>query len=239
VACHAEIRHADAVVVGSATWARGPLPAFAGASYEGAVRASLLAYKERGRHEVREVLVDLLFRAGMRARAVGCLPTAVFLVPVPSRGAVTRVRGHDAVWLLTKRIARRLRANGVRAHAARALTHARRVADQSGLSAGQRHANLGGALRVRRRRPGGGRLRGAAAMIVDDIVTTGATSAEAARALAAAGARPIGVLAVAATPRRRPAQTDHGTDRSPHRPITWEFPVGPNGRCTPRSGGLG
>ena len=64
------------------------------------------------------------------------------------------------------------------------LRQRRVVADQAGLSARQRLANVAGALEV----PGGagGCWRGGQAVLVDDLMTTGASLAEAARAVAAA-----------------------------------------------------
>jgi hypothetical protein len=62
------------------------------------------------------------------------------------------------------------------------------VADQSGLNSRQRLDNLAGALTVA---PGGARLLdgGARVVLVDDLMTTGASLAEAARALRAASAQ--------------------------------------------------
>ncbi|KIF72634.1 phosphoribosyltransferase, partial [Streptomyces sp. AcH 505] len=55
------------------------------------------------------------------------------------------------------------------------------VADQAGLGARQRQANLSGALEVA---VGGARLlESGRAVLVDDVMTTGASLAEAARAL--------------------------------------------------------
>ncbi|KOU23244.1 hypothetical protein ADK52_19260, partial [Streptomyces sp. WM6372] len=75
----------------------------------------------------------------------------------------------------------------------------RGVAGQGGLGARERRENLTGALGVCR---GGGAWFPAAARIVlvDDLITTGATLAEAARALRAASIGPVAGAAVVAAP---------------------------------------
>lgn len=72
------------------------------------------------------------------------------------------------------------------------------VADSCGLSIADRGANLGN--RMSAHAPSASVDR--EVLIVDDIVTTGATLAEAARALEAAGWRVSGAAVVAATRRR-------------------------------------
>jgi hypoxanthine phosphoribosyltransferase len=71
------------------------------------------------------------------------------------------------------------------------------MADQAGLTARQRLANVSGALEVR---TGGARLlAGGRTVLVDDLMTTGATLVEAARALSAVtrpGTGPDSVRAV-------------------------------------------
>jgi predicted amidophosphoribosyltransferase len=79
------------------------------------------------------------------------------------------------------------------ARTAALLVQARDVQDQAGLGTAARTINLAGALRARRR------LDGLDVVVVDDVVTTGATLAEAARALTAAGARVRGAAVVAMT----------------------------------------
>ena len=171
----------------------------------------LLAYKERGRQSLRHELGGALFVACLAALVCGVAdvsvaariepcPGPVHLVPVPSRRATVKARGHDAVRGLADIAAADLRRVGVRARASPVLRQARLVADQAGLDVAARAANQAGALAVRR--PGS--IRGQAVIVVDDIVTTGSTAAEAARALAEAGAVVLAVAAVAVTPRRRP-----------------------------------
>jgi predicted amidophosphoribosyltransferase len=178
----------------------GPLPVFAAASYDGCVRAMLLAYKERGRRDVRADLASALTRAAVIAASDGLLASSALLVPVPSSRVAVRERGYDAIGLLARAAARELRRRGFGSRAAPVLSHARAVADQAGLSVGRRRSNLAGALTVPRRRDRDRVLR-QPVVVVDDIVTSGATVAEACRALTQAGAAVTAVIAVAGTPR--------------------------------------
>ncbi|MFE5495018.1 ComF family protein [Streptomyces virginiae] len=156
----------------------------AAAPYEGAVRAVLLAHKERGALPLAGVLGAAL-AAAVLAGGPGPERGELALVPVPSARRQVRARGHDPARRIALAAAGRLRRAGVPARVAPVLGLRRAVADQAGLGARQRRENLAGALAVRR---DGARLtRGAGIVLVDDVVTTGATLAEAARAVRAAG----------------------------------------------------
>ncbi|MFD8634835.1 ComF family protein [Streptomyces sp. NPDC059533] len=165
----------------------------AAAVYEGPVRAVLLAHKERGALPLAGALGRALAAAVL---AGGAGPGAgsgeasgeegeLVLVPVPSARRRVRARGQDPARRIALAAAGRLRRAGVPARVAPVLRLRRSVADQAGLGAGQRRENLAGALEVRR--DGVRAVAGAAVVLVDDLVTTGATLAEAARALRAAG----------------------------------------------------
>ena len=157
-------------------------PLVAAAAYDGVVRSLLLAHKERGRLALAAPLGQAL------AGAAAVHGRGALLVPVPSSSAAVRARGHDHARRLAATAARRLGARVLPV-----LVHARGVEDQSGLDAAARAANLAGALQARRP------LDGLVVVVVDDVVTTGATLAEAARALTAAGATVRGAAVVAAT----------------------------------------
>jgi predicted amidophosphoribosyltransferase len=171
----------------------------AAAAYDGPVRAMVVAHKEHGRYQLAVALGEALAVA-----VAGGLATAgtraAWLCPVPSTPARVRARGHDPLGRITAVCARRLRRRGYDVRVATALRVNRRLADQSGLDAVQRAANLAGALAVRR--GWAQRLAGQPVLAVDDVLTTGATLAEACRALRAAGVRVTGCAVVAATPRR-------------------------------------
>ncbi|MYX96701.1 ComF family protein [Streptomyces sp. SID486] len=155
------------------------------APYAAEVRELLLAHKERGALALAGPLGTALagaVRAGLGADAgPGTGPGSVLLVPVPSARWAVRARGHDPVRRMALAAAGELRRTGTPARVASVLRQRRAVADQAGLDARRRLANLGGALEVT---AAGGRLLGAGrAVLVDDLMTTGATLAEAARAL--------------------------------------------------------
>lgn len=166
------------------------LPAVhAAARYADEVRAALLAHKERGALALARPLGAAL--AGAVRAGVGEVgwgegeapqsPGDLLLVPVPSTRAAVRARGHDPARRIALAAAGELRRAGVPARVAAVLRQRRAVADQSGLGSRQRLDNLVGALTVV---PGGARvLCGGPVVLVDDVVTTGASLAEAARAV--------------------------------------------------------
>lgn len=156
------------------------------ADYDGAIRTALLAYKERDRRDLSRALGELLADA---VRALDADPRAV-LVPVPSSRRARRTRGGDHVLRLA-----RVAAGATGRQVRTPLRLARRVRDSAGLDTRTRQANLAGAMSARGERPG-------VAIVLDDIATTGATLAEAARALDAAGWRVAGAAVVAATIKR-------------------------------------
>ncbi|MFC9884934.1 ComF family protein [Streptomyces libani] len=166
---------------------------WAGAPYADEVRAVLLAHKERGALRLAGPLGAVLAGAVRGLRAGG---GPLLLVPVPSARRSVAGRGHDPVRRIALAAAGELRRTGTGARVLTVLRQRRVVADQAGLSARQRLANVTGALEVR---AGAGRLlTGRAAVLVDDLVTTGATLAEAARAVTASGGRVAGAAVVAA-----------------------------------------
>ncbi|MFE1177228.1 ComF family protein [Streptomyces sp. NPDC058773] len=165
---------------------------WAGAPYADEARAVLLAHKERGALWLAGPLGAVLAGAVRGLRADGPL----LLVPVPSARRAVAGRGHDPVRRIALAAAGELRRVGPDARVLAVLRQRRAVADQAGLSARQRLANVAGALEVR---AGAERLlRGRSAVLVDDLVTTGATLAEAARAVTVAGGRVAGAAVVAA-----------------------------------------
>ncbi|MFF3379781.1 ComF family protein [Streptomyces sp. NPDC002680] len=175
----------------------------AAARYEDEVRAVLLAHKERGSLALAGPLGAALagaVRAGLQAGAPRG-GTGVLLVPVPSARRAVRARGHDPARRIALAAAGVLRGSGTPARVAAVLRQRRAVADQAGLNSRQRLDNLAGALGVV---AGGGRLLvgggggggeggggggpgsgsgGGAVVLVDDLMTTGASLAEAARAV--------------------------------------------------------
>lgn len=178
----------------------------AAGDYDGALRALVLAHKERSALGLAAPLGRLLADAVAAVVPPRAAPAAV-LVPVPSHPAVVRGRGHDPVLRVARIAARVLRRRGVPVGVRSLLAVSGRPQDQSGLTAEQRRTNLAERFRTRAcvRPEGLGPL-----LLVDDVMTTGATLREAQRALEAAGLRPAGAATLAATSRRHPAPPAYG-----------------------------
>lgn len=160
---------------------------------DGALQRIVVDWKERGRFPLTDLLSTHL------ATSVAALADGdqVVLVPVPTAWAARRRRGDDLVLALARAAAVRLSAVGCEAQVLPALRRVRRTVDQARLGATDRARNLQGAFALQRR---SGLRLDVPIVIVDDIVTTGATLAEAARALAVRGWPVLGAAVVAATP---------------------------------------
>ena len=157
-------------------WAR------AGAEYQGVVRDAIHAFKFRGKRALARPLAALIGEQW----PPGADDVAT-LVPVPLGRPRERERGFNQAALLAERLATGL---GVTVRP-RWLARLRDTRPQSELGAGERQANVRGAFEAR------ADVSGRHVVVVDDVLTTGATMAECARALRAAGAARVGVVAVA------------------------------------------
>jgi len=181
--CSAEIRPRPVVV------RTEPCRVAAAGDYDGVLRSTIIAWKERGRFTVERPLAHLL-----AASILSIDPDPpVCLVPIPSRPDRRRVRGADVVADLGRVAGRHLRSVGLETRVTPCLALVKRVRDQAGLSAAERADNLRGAF-VARRIPAG------TVVLIDDIVTTGATLSAAAWALTNAGATVAGAATVAHRP---------------------------------------
>jgi predicted amidophosphoribosyltransferase len=185
----------------------GLVAPWAATSYDGTVRAMVLGHKEHRLLSLARPLGDLLAVAVWAALSdLRPAPARVLLVPVPSRPGSTRQRGHEPTLAIARAAATRLVSRGVDVRCVALLRTRAGLADQAGLDATARAANLAGALRAH---PPALRALARAGrpvhvLVCDDVLTTGATAVEAQRALRDVGLPPLAVVAVAATRRRLP-----------------------------------
>ncbi|HEX7025219.1 MAG TPA: double zinc ribbon domain-containing protein [Gemmatimonadales bacterium] len=165
-------------------------------------RKAVHRFKYDGWWRVAEAMAE-------RMRALVPPGSRAALVPIPLGASRQRKRGYNQSAVLAEFLGRM---SGVPVAAA-ALRRRRDTATQTALTPEERRANLSGAFVATGTPP----LR---PLLVDDVFTTGATLAEAALALQAAGAREIGGITFAraarpladavAVPTHRPATT-HGS----------------------------
>ncbi|MFF4161362.1 ComF family protein [Streptomyces sp. NPDC001678] len=179
---------------------------YASARYEGGVRSALIAHKERGglalAGPLGAALAGAVGAAGRPGAGWGARGWSgpLLLVPVPSARSAVAGRGHDAGRRVALAAARVLRGSGVPARVAAVLRLRRFVLDQSVLDARGRAANVAGAMETVR---GAERLwrSGGPVVLVDDLMTTGASLAEAARAVTVGDGRVMAAAVIAAAPR--------------------------------------
>lgn len=154
--------------------------------YEGVVADVIVAFKNEGRTSLAPPLGRALHAAV--GEALAHLPgDGIVLVPMARTRRSAVDRGYDPVRVLLAR---------ARLPATPGLRLVRRPRDQLGLDRDARFANQAGTVRA------SARLAGQRVLLVDDVVTTGATLAEAARAVTAAGGTVLGAATLASTPRR-------------------------------------
>lgn len=155
---------------------------------------ALCAFKDRGDRYAGRCLAQL-FATGI-GRAPDVVTAPLRIVPIPSDGDRLRVRGvSPAVWLA--------RSLSRRTGAPCCISALRRVPGrpaQRSLDGAARRRNAPGTFEL-----GRDDVRGYGVVLVDDVLTTGATLAEAARCLAAAGVEDVrfAVLACADEERLR------------------------------------
>ncbi|MGJ9421131.1 ComF family protein [Aeromicrobium sp. CF3.5] len=178
-----DVQHAHDVTVVAAGW------------YRAGLRHVVVDWKEHGRFPLTAVLSHHL---ALSVAALVGESSQVALVPVPTSWPARWRRGDDLVRSLTHAAAQRLQTTGCHAAVRTVVGRTRRTADQAGLGAQDRAGNLAGAFLLRGcpAPP----AQGVPVVVVDDVVTTGATIAEAIRALRAGGWQVVGAATVAATP---------------------------------------
>ncbi|MCY9785558.1 ComF family protein [Nocardiopsis sp. EMB25] len=167
-------------------WAAGP--------YAGYDRRVLLAYKEGGADALTGPLGGRL--AAVYA-ATGWAGPDTLLVPIPGRGPPWH-RGGPVARLADACLDR----SGHVGRVAPLLRYRRRARPQVGLGRAERLVNRVGVFTavtgsVGLGDVGTGALAGHRAVVVDDVLTTGATVAEAARALRCAGVPVVGAVVLA------------------------------------------
>jgi predicted amidophosphoribosyltransferase len=187
------------------------LPVVAAAVYREEMAQAILTFKRHGQHQLENALAKGLCRA---IRASVGQSANVRLVPVPSSAAAYRKRGFSPVHLLLHNLwlhrelggyvvvdalrkSSRINSGSAAPDGIRAVPGMVNHSGQKGLGRGQRARRVRGSMvsRATRRRF----IRGQPCIVIDDVLTTGATLAEAARALRAAGAIVVGAVVLSAT----------------------------------------
>ena len=163
----------------------------AAGSYAYPLDRLITGFKFHAALDLAPAFVDLV----VRAHRLGDHAPPSLLLAVPLSAQRLRERGYNQAWELARRLGP---AFGCMADST-LLLRIRDTAHQLAFVPEQRAANVRGAFAVEPRRAS--ELRGRHVTLVDDVMTTGATAAEVARVVLAAGAASVDVWVVARTPR--------------------------------------
>lgn len=153
-------------------------------SYEGGLRASVLALK-REPHVARR-LAAVMLQALKRTPS----DSADLIIPVPLHSRRERERGFNQAALLARELARATKLP-LDEHSLVRRSHTER--HRAGMDARARRESVTGAFTVRHPKL----IAGRRVLLVDDVFTTGATVSACAAALKAADARDVYVLTIA------------------------------------------
>lgn len=155
-------------------------------AYDGNARRIVLSVKHGDRLDlVRPVA------SWMASRAADLLSDDSVLVPVPLHWTRLLSRRFNQAALLAREIGRLRDVEAI----PDGLVRTRRTRPQERMTKPERQANQAGAIRANPSRAS--RISGRSVILVDDVMTSGATLAEAARAVHAAGARGVSVVTLA------------------------------------------
>jgi ComF family protein len=147
-------------------------------------RAAVHALKYGGLPRIADDL------AAVMARVLEAPPPRAVLVPIPLGARRLRTRGYNQ----SERLARALGERWGTPVEAELLRRTRDTATQTALTPTARLANVAGAFAMRNGEGGMRNDKRSVFVLIDDVFTTGATLAEAARALARGGAASIRAL---------------------------------------------
>ena len=164
----------------------GDLPVVAAGAYDDVIAAAVRRLKYQGRVDLARPLGRHLGEIVRRAS-----PDAAVAVPVPLHPVRLARRGYNQAALIARGVARALDIP----MEPTSLERAHESAPQASLRRRERLIGPRGAFRARP----GRRLRGRAVLLVDDVITTGATALACREALEGAGARIVGLAALART----------------------------------------
>jgi ComF family protein len=184
---------------------RKPFPfrtARAAGLYRDALMRAIQAFKYRGNMEVGAALGRYLHHFFLSLPGHAEID---IVAPVPLHTSRMRARGFNQAWYMIRQWGREKEGQRRAADAGNGnsfsvcrdlLERTRATPSQVGLTPRERRVNIRNAFRVAHPRKAAGRK----ILLVDDVLTTGATAAECARTLLAAGAAAVDILTLARTP---------------------------------------